>query len=97
MALYDQFKKINGRIYSNCQPISKKIMSDIFDNQKTHCELILELSKHHHENKKYNDRSQLDNFEKASNQSIDEQMKLEEKDKIDIIEYLKNFNQSLRG
>ena len=48
------------------------------------------------ENKKYNDRSQIDNFEKASNQSNDEQMKLEEKDKIDIIEYLKNFNQGLR-
>ena len=98
MALHDQsLKKLTEEFIPTVGPISKKIMSDIFDNQKTHCELILELSKHHHENKKYNDRSQLDNFEKASNQSIDEQTKLEEKDKIDIIEYLKNFNQSLRG
>ena len=98
MALHDQsLKKLTEEFIPTVSPISKKIMSDIFDNQKTHCELILELSKHHHENKKYNDRSQLDNFEKAANQSIDEQMKLEEKDKIDIIEYLKNFNQSLRG
>ena len=98
MALYDQsLKELTEEFIPTVSPISKKIMSDIFDNQKTHCELILELSKHHHENKKYNDKSQLDNFEKASNQSIDEQMKLEEKDKIDIIEYLKNFNQGLRG